>query len=256
MGRLLGAWSGPLWKVLSLRLDTGGFRARARLLVSGQRNWVMYVLVFCLIKHGHTLAGLGCLQFCLWAAVHKCQMNTWWQWMKWTLSHQSLWRPVFFPLCSLPQPRTRAFEHAELNSASCSNRISRAWTQVLHWSHAPLDWVIQPALHFIVYTPRNGGICKKANKNIPWARYAAGISSHTPGYDSLSALVCFSQKHSPFRGRFCTTWMVLCFELKAWHWKHGSLKTGLIFTTLSEHVISVSLGNALRLGESSLFISK
>lgn len=51
--------------------------------------------------------------------------------------------------------------------------------------------MIQPAVHFIVYTPQNGGICETANKNIPGAKNAPGISSPTPGYDSLSALVCF-----------------------------------------------------------------
>lgn len=97
----------------------------------------------------------------------------------------------FSLLCGTTAPDLCAFEHAELNCASCSNSVTPVSTQVPHWSHTPLDGVIQPALHFIVYTPRNGDICKKANKNIPSARNAPGISSPTPGYDSLSALVCF-----------------------------------------------------------------
>lgn len=97
----------------------------------------------------------------------------------------------FFPPCGTTASEQCTFEHAGLNCASCSNSITPALTQVPHWSHALLDWVIQPAVHFIVYTPRNGDICKKANKNIPAARNAPGISSPTPGYDSLSALVCF-----------------------------------------------------------------
>ena len=98
---------------------------------------------------------------------------------------------VFLPPCGTTASDLCTFEHAELNCASCSNSITPASTQVPHWSHAPLDGVIQPAVHFIVYTPRNGDICKKPNKNIPPARNAPGISSPTPGYDSLSALVCF-----------------------------------------------------------------
>lgn len=126
----------------------------------------------------------------------------------------------FFPLCGTTASNLCTFEHAELNCASCSNSITLASTQVPHWSHAPLDWVIQPAVHFIVYTPRNGDICKNANKNIPAVRNAPGISSPTPGYDSLSALVCFHRTTVfqrvdidpvPLNG--------VVFLLNGWHWK-------------------------------------
>lgn len=77
--------------------------------------------------------------------------------------------------------------------------------------------MIQPAVHFIVYTPRNGDICKKAIKNIPPAWNAPGISSPTPGYDSLSALVCFHRTREWILILY--SWMALCFFLNRWHWK-------------------------------------
>lgn len=129
------------------------------------------------------------------------------------------------PLCGTTDSDVCTFEHAELNCASCSNSITPASTQVPHWSHSPLDWVIQAAVHFIVYTPRNGDICKNANKNIPAARNAPGISSPTPGYDSLSALVCF---HSTALCQRVDIDPVrrdgVVFLLNGWHWKHGSLQ--------------------------------
>lgn len=97
----------------------------------------------------------------------------------------------FFPLCGTTASDLCTFVHAGLNCASCSNNITPTSAQVPHWSHAPLDGVIQPAVHFIVYTPWNGDICEKANKNIPPARNSPGISSPTPGYDSFSAPFCF-----------------------------------------------------------------
>lgn len=99
-------------------------------------------------------------------------------------------RPVLSPRCSSTTSDLCAFEHAALNCASCLNNISMASTQVPHWRHARLDWVIEPAVCFIVCTLQNGDICGKPNKNIPGIRYAPGISSPTP-YHSLSALVCF-----------------------------------------------------------------
>lgn len=153
-------------------------------------------------------------------------LSVWWHCIYLSLSCPKLGGGglcVFIPLCGTTASDLCTFEHAELNCASCSNSITPASTQVPHWSNALLDGVIQPVVHFIVYTPRNGDICKKANKNIPPARNAPGISSPTPGYDSLSALVCF---HRPalFQREWILipySWMALCFS------KWMTLKTRL-----------------------------
>lgn len=80
-------------------------------------------------------------------------------------------------VCVFPQCGTTCtYEHAGLNCASCLNSITPGSTQVLCWKHRLLDGVIRPAVHFIVYTPQNGDICEKANKNIPGAKNAPGIS--------------------------------------------------------------------------------
>lgn len=118
----------------------------------------------------------------------------------------------FPPQCGTTVWNPCTFEHAELNCASCSNSITPASTQVPHWSPAPLDGVIRPAVHFIVYTPRNGDICKKANKNIPGARNSPGISAYT----WLRFLECtrlFSQNHRSLRERTLIpdSWIESCF---------------------------------------------
>lgn len=103
---------------------------------------------------------------------------------------------VFFTLCgrvASDQPHT--YIHAGLNCASCSNSITLASAQVPHWSHTPLDGVIRPAVHFIVYTPWNGDICEKANKNIPPTRNAPGISSPCTWLQFLQCSLLFSQSY-------------------------------------------------------------
>lgn len=126
-------------------------------------------------------------------------------------------RPVLSPRYSSTTSDLCTFEHAALNCASCLNNISMASTQVPHWRHARLDWVIEPAVRFIVCTLQNGDICGKPNKNIPGIRYAPGISSPTP-YHSLSALVCF---HRTALFQWVDTDPVLVngvvFLLNGWH---------------------------------------
>lgn len=130
----------------------------------------------------------------------------------------------FFLPCGTTASDQCTFEHAELNCASCSNSITLASAQVTHWNHAGVDGVIQAAGHFIVYTPPNGDICKKANKNIPAARNAPGISSPTPGYHSLSALGCFYSTVLSQSGYWSCTCEHSPVLLNGWHWQLRSLE--------------------------------
>lgn len=158
----------------------------------------------------------------------------------WTISNDAtVWSTVysaeFYRASPVPPPYGRTCSdlctlvHAGLNCASCSNSITLASAQVPHWSSALLDGVIRLAVHFIVYTPRNGDICEKANKNIPPARNSTGISSATPGYDSFS-VVLFSQ--NPHREGIlalcsCTVCVCMCVCVYVFpflnenNWKHA-----------------------------------
>lgn len=122
----------------------------------------------------------------------------------------SLWFPPPPPLGGTTCSDLCTLVHAGLNCASCSNSTAPASAQVLHWSSAPLDGVIRPAVHFIVYTPWNGDICEKANKNIPPARNATGISSATPGYDSFSVLLFSQNAHEERIVVLCAQCVCVC----------------------------------------------
>lgn len=151
---------------------------------------------------------------------------------------------MFF-LSVVLQLQTCTFEHAELNCASCLNSITLGSTQVLHWKHSLLDWVIRPAVHFLMYTPQNGDICEKANKNIPGAKNAPGISSLYTWLWFLECTRLFSQGRDLSESGYwsCTReWRGVL--LNGWHLKQESLKRQSLISAQTVRNLLVScLGN-------------